>query len=159
MSCAQRFLFCANFNIRTANIKISYKFHFAIFSAQSQGSSELAPALQTLINSPYTTAEVKPILQRIAWALYVTGSCISQKNKQCLENANEFVYIPEMKQAIASSSGPLKQLFQRLLKLFQKADTRTSSLPKNAGDTGANTLDGVLLAAATQIKQFLGFSD
>lgn len=133
------------------------EFLFGIFlSAELTGPARFSAASQNFINSRAVPPQVKPIFQRFLAAVAGSKPCVANANLQCILRVFKDVGITGMQQGIRLSYGPLQQLFQKMLRLDQKAVSDMSALPANAGQTAVKIADNTLNAKATLLNQYLG---
>lgn len=127
-----------------------------IFAYVLSGPQNFTRASQDMIKSPTVPPRVKQIFQRYLAAIEASKPCEAKRDIQCILNAFKTVGIKGMNEGIASSSGPLKQLFQKLLQIDQQTVSDLSALPASAGEKAVQISNVALNNKGNEIREYLG---
>lgn len=119
------------------------------------GAARFTAESQAMIDSPTVPPIVKPIFKRFIAAIAAAKPCVAQANLKCILNTYKNVGVTGMEQGVKLSTGKLRQLFQKLLKLDRQAVKEMGTLPKDAGQLAVKLSEFVLNFKASIVQIYL----
>lgn len=125
-------------------------------SDELTGPIRFGSASQALIDSPTVPPQVKQIFKGFLAALAATEPCVSQGDRKCILDTFQNVGVKGMQEGVEFSSGPLKQLFEKLLRWDRIAVSDISALQISPLSITVKVADIALNKKANDINKYLG---
>lgn len=119
------------------------------------GTARFAAASQAMANSPTVPPKVRPIFKRFIAAIDATKPCVAKGDYECIIRNSQEVGLGGMEEGAKLSQGPLKQLFEKLIKTDEMALTAASNFSKDDVQLVIQLSDIVLGYKASLMEDYL----